>query len=406
VSALSKSGRAGSTDTEVLIVGAGIAGLTAAIALDRLGIKVEIIERAQALTQAGTALSLWPNALAALDHIGLGDEVSAIGVEEPAGIGCRPDGQEIFKLDQSRLNRQLGKATEIVFRAELQRVLLEGAKDIPTRMHTAAISVSAEVDEGVVKLSTGETMRAPVVLACDGVRSVAREFVGNPAPRFRDRTSWRAVLGASSDLVSTARLTVGHGQQFIMSPMSDGLVFWAADVGLPEGANAALSDKKSFLHAAFKNWHDPIGELIERTDEERLVIADFYDCLPDHLRKGPIALLGDAAHSMTPDLGQGACQGIEDAVVLAACFDSGSDRLTALATYESVRLRRVRSIVRESGWIGRIATIRSPRVAAIRDLGTRYMPGWLNARLVARYASEGAFRRNLGKVSGSRRFGT
>ncbi len=388
------------SDPGALIVGAGIAGLTAAVALDRIGVKVEIVERATALTQAGTALSLWPNALAALKHIGLGDAVSGIGVDEPAGIGCRPDGEEIFRLDQSRLNQQLGTATQIVFRAELQRVLLERARHIPTRLHTSAVSITSHGSEGRVVLSSGEELAAHLVLACDGVHSVAREFVGNPVPRFQNRSSWRAVLDGSSDLVPTARLTVGNGQQFITSPMRDGLVFWAADVGLPERTNAALVDKRGFLRAAFSGWHHPIGELIRRTDEEQLVIADFYDSVPRRLSAGRVVLLGDAAHPMTPDLGQGACQGIEDAVVLAACVATESDPLMALAKYESARLRRVRTIVRDSRRIGRLATLRSPSLSSIRDVGTRHLPEWLNARLVARYASEDAFRRSLRMASG------
>jgi len=384
----------------VLIIGAGIAGLTAAVALDRIGVQVEVVERATALTQAGTALSLWPNALAALDHIGLGQAVAAIGVEEPVGIGCRPSGEQIFRLDQSRLDRRLGMATQIVFRADLQRVLLEATKHIPTRLETSATSIAEQGNDAVVELSTGETLRAPLVAACDGVHSVARRFVGNPAPRFQNRTSWRAVLDGSADLVPTARLTVGGGQQFIASPMGRGLVFWAADIGLPEGANAALVDKKAFLRAAFAGWHHPIGELIERTDEGQLVIADFYDSVPRRLGAGPVVLLGDAAHPMTPDLGQGACQGIEDAVVLAACLDAQPDRPAALARYESARLRRVRTVVRDSRRIGRIATVRSPGLVAVRDVGTRYLPGWLNARLVARYASEDAFRSSLRRAAG------
>jgi 2-polyprenyl-6-methoxyphenol hydroxylase-like FAD-dependent oxidoreductase len=390
------------SDHEVLIVGAGIAGLTAAVALDRVGVKVAVVERATALTQAGTALSLWPNALAAFDHIGLGEAVAGIGVEEPVGIGCRPGGEQIFQLDQSRLVRQLGMATQIVFRGDLQRVLLEATKHIPIRLETGATSVSEQGSQGVVELSTGETIRAHLVAACDGVHSIAREFVGNPAPRFQNRTSWRAVLDGSSDLVPTARLTVGRGQQFIASPMGRGLVFWAADVALPEGTNAALVDKKAFLQAAFGGWHDPISELIERTNEDQLVIADFYDAVPRRLTAGPVVLLGDAAHPMTPDLGQGACQGIEDAVVLAACIEGEPDRSAALARYEHARLRRVRAMVRDSRRIGRIATLRSPSLVALRDLGIRCMPGWLNARLAARYASEDAFRRSLRGAMGWR----
>jgi len=390
---------AGTSDAEILIVGAGIAGLSAAIALDRIGIGVQIVERATALTQAGTALSLWPNALVALQQIGMGGVVGDIGIDEPSGVGCRPSGREIFKLDQGRLSQRLGMATQIVFRAELQRVLMKAAEHIPIRLHTHAVSITADGRTGRVALSTGERLRSGAVLACDGVHSTARSFVGNRAPSYRHHTSWRAVLHDSAELVPTARLTIGRGQQFIMSPMKGTLVFWAADVALPEGTNAAMADKKAFLRAAFDGWHSPICELIERTDEEQLVIADIYDSVPDHLVRGPVALLGDAAHPMTPDLGQGACQGIEDAVVMAACLDGEPDRLVALLNYETVRLRRVRTIVRDSRRIGRLATARSPAVATARDLVTRYMPPWLNARLVARYASEDAFIRNLHRAT-------
>jgi 2-polyprenyl-6-methoxyphenol hydroxylase-like FAD-dependent oxidoreductase len=387
------------SEADVLIVGAGITGLSAAIALDRVGIKVEIVERASALTEAGTALSLWPNALAALRQIGLEHDIADIGMKESSGIGCRPSGKEIFKLDQTQLSQQLGLATQVVFRAELQRVLLDTAAHIPTRLHTQAVSITADGQAGIVELSTGERLRSEVVLACDGVHSTGRTYVGNPAPTYLNRTSWRAVLRGSTQLVPAARLTIGRGQQFIMSPLKGGLVYWAADVAMPEGANAALADKKAFLRAAFDGWHDPVCELIERTEEDQLVIADFYDSIPVHLAKGPVALLGDAAHPMSPDLGQGGCQGIEDAAVMAACLNGEPDRYVALAKYEGVRLHRVRTIVRDSHRIGRIATAKSPAVVTARDLAARCMPSWLNARLVARYASEDAFLRNLGRVA-------
>jgi 2-polyprenyl-6-methoxyphenol hydroxylase-like FAD-dependent oxidoreductase len=383
-----------SAEAEVLIVGAGIAGLSAAIALDRVGVSVQVIERAAAMTQAGTALSLWPNALAALEHIGLG-AVTGIGVDEQQGVTRRPSGEDLFRLDQSRLNQRLGMPTQIVLRPTLQQLLLDHASHLPIRMNTPASRIDAGDSSVSVELSTGETLRAPVVLACDGIHSVGRTVVGNPRPTFRGRTSWRAVLEGASHLVSEACLTVGQGKQFIMGSLPGDATYWAADVGLPEGANQRLNDKRAFLSDQFSGWHDPIPELIERTDEDRLVIADLYDSVPQRLIAGRVALLGDAAHPMTPDLGQGACQGIEDAVVLASCFSQERDRDLALARYQSARLRRVRRIVRESRLIGRLATTTSPSASFARDVTARHMPQWLNARLVARYASEGAFGKTL-----------
>jgi 2-polyprenyl-6-methoxyphenol hydroxylase-like FAD-dependent oxidoreductase len=203
------------------------------------------------------------------------------------------------------------------------------------------------------------------------------------------------VLDDAADLVPSATLTVGEGNQFIAGRLRDGAIYWAADVGLAEGANAAMGDHRGFLLNVFKTWHEPIPDLIERTTNDELVIADFYDSIPRNLVVGHVAVLGDAGHPMTPDLGQGACQAIEDAVVLAECLRTIGDRKDALAQYEALRLRRVRSIVRGSRRLGRLATAKSPPAVAIRDFIARHLPASLNAQITARVASEAAFSRTL-----------
>jgi 2-polyprenyl-6-methoxyphenol hydroxylase-like FAD-dependent oxidoreductase len=203
------------------------------------------------------------------------------------------------------------------------------------------------------------------------------------------------VLHGATDLVDETCLTAGQGKQFITSRLLGDLTYWAADVALPEGANAAMTGRKRFLLSQFAGWHDPITELIERMDEDRLFIADFYDSTPRALATGRIALLGDAAHPMTPDLGQGACQGIENAVVIADCLSRPGEREAALKLYGSLRLRRVRHIVRESRYLGLLATSSSPVVVGIRNLVARSMPNWVNSRIVGRYASEESFLQTL-----------
>ncbi len=387
-----------STDrADAVIVGAGIAGLAAAIALDRAGIRVKVVERATAHSQAGTALSLWPNALVALDRIGLSEQIAEIGIEEPEGVIRKPSGELIVRLDQSRLHERMGRRTLIVHRAELQRVLLEAASHVPIVMKAPARLIFSDENGGVVELEDRTHLRAPVILACDGIHTIARSSVNNPTPKFRGRTSWRAVMEGVADLVTETCLTAGEGKQFIVSAMRGGLTYWAADVALPEGANAGMSPagRKAFLLSEFAHWHEHICELIDRMDENRLVIADFYDSVPTTLRTGRVALLGDAAHPMTPDLGQGACQGIEDAVVIAECLGRSDDPEVALEQYESLRLARVQRVVRESRRIGVLATCSTPVLVGLRDLVARYMPTSVNGRIVARYASEQSFLKTL-----------
>jgi 2-polyprenyl-6-methoxyphenol hydroxylase-like FAD-dependent oxidoreductase len=384
-----------SVSTDAVIVGAGIAGLTAAIALDRAGLQVQVVERAIALTQAGTALSLWPNALAALEHIRLRDAVTGIGMAEPAGVVKDSSGKVLMTIDQKRLSEDLGSQTLIVRRSDLQHLLLDRASHLRVRLNTRATRIGLEDNSALVSLVGGEPLRASVVLACDGIRSIARPLFDNPPLTYRGRTSWRAVLDDAAHLSAAATLTVGGGNQFIAGPLRDGAVYWAADVGLPEGANVAMADRKGFLLNTFATWHDPIPELIERTDNDQLVIADFYDSVPKRLVSGRVALLGDAGHPMTPDLGQGACQGIEDAVVMAACLKLVDGPAEALSKYESLRLRRVQRVVRSSRRLGRLATSRSAVVVSARNFVARTMPSSANARITAGVAGEAAFTRTL-----------
>jgi len=388
-----------SREPDVLVVGAGIAGLTSAIALGQVGITVQIIERARALTPTGGALTIWPSAQAALERIGLAKAVADIGYKEPNGTICEWSGRVITKLDQSRLHERLGTPTLSVHRGELQRVLLDAASHLPVRLQTPAKQVGTDPAGAFVQLSDGEKLRATVVLACDGVRSVGRRLTGNPEPRYTGRTSFRAVVDDSDCRVSEACLSAGQGKQFIVSPMAGDRTYWAADIGMPEGASEALRDRKGFLLESFAQWHYPISELIERTPVKSLVIADVYESVPKTLTAGRVALLGDAAHPMRPDLAQGACQGIEDGVVLATCLARDHNPAIALANYEAARLRRVRSMVRESRRLNRFATTQSGVVSAVRNASVAHMPGWLNRNLVARYASERAFLQTVPSVT-------
>jgi len=304
----------------------------------------------------------------------------------------------LITVNQNLLSHDLGSQTLIVRRSDLQHLLLDAASHLPIRLKTSAEHIGLEEDSVNVALAGGESLRSSVVLACDGIRSIARALVDNPRLTYRGRTSWRALLDDASALAPAATLTVGGGNQFIAGPLRDGAVYWAADVGLPEGANAALTDRRSFLLEVFSTWHDPIPELIALTANDRLVIADLYDSMPRTLTQGRLALLGDAAHPMTPDLGQGACQGIEDAVVLAACMRNIDNPLSALVKYESLRLPRARRIVRSSRRLGQLATSKSAVVVGVRNRVSRHIPQSINARIAARFASENAFRRTLPRL--------
>lgn len=374
-----------------MVVGAGIAGLATAIALHRRGVEVEVLERAHALTEVGAALSLWPNALAALAELGLEDGALAVGSPEVSGTLRSPSGAVIMRGDEGQLRRALGGPTIAIHRADLQRLMLDAASGIPIRLGCPCVSVEVEPDRVIARRADGSHSDADALIGSDGIHSLVRTSVfGAEPPRYVGCTTWRAVVAA--DWVTEGWLTIGGGKQFIASPITHGRAYWAAGVTLPEGANDRMPACLPFLARAFQGWHAPIAQLLAVSSEEDLIRADIYDRpTPIRMARGSVALAGDAAHPMTPDLGQGGCQALEDAVVLAACLDRFAQPAPAFAAYESARLARVERIVRDSHGMGQLVGITNPLLHMARDVVLRLTPTTLRLHRLAAYGSRTAF---------------
>jgi len=230
------------------------------------------------------------------------------------------------------------------------------------------------------------------VIGADGINSAVRAWVAGP-DRRRDceRTAWRAVIANDSGLIDRTWLTVGVALQLIASPAPNGLAYWAADTPKEERAEEGPPVLKQELHRLFDSWHEPIPAIIDATPAESLIVTDIFDRPPPkQLSRGAVALVGDAAHAMTPDLGQGACQALEDAAVLLSCANGNEDVLSVFATYERRRLRHIRTVVRDSYVIGKLATARHPSAARLRNGLVRITPESLHNRRLARYASVSA----------------
>jgi 2-polyprenyl-6-methoxyphenol hydroxylase-like FAD-dependent oxidoreductase len=358
----------------VIVVGGGIGGLTTAIALHRVGIDADVYEQAETLREVGAGIGLASNALRALDALGLAVELQR-GSITALQVGLRrPDGGVLVPVAVDDLSRGVG-AVAVVHRAELLALL--GRHVEPSRVHLGHRCVDVQEDANGVsaRFDNGKTVRADAVIAADGLRSAVRaQLFGNPAPRYAGYTAWRSVVSTSIP-ESTMTETWGRGCRFGIVPMASGRVYWFATRNAPEGQRDPSMKTKATLAELFRGWHRPIEELIGASTEESILRNDIYDM--DPLRrfvKGRVALLGDAAHPMTPNLGQGACQAIEDGVVLAALLKSVPRIEEALAEYERRRLDRTRKILLWSRWLGKIAQIENPVLCALRDFGMRMAP--------------------------------
>jgi 2-polyprenyl-6-methoxyphenol hydroxylase-like FAD-dependent oxidoreductase len=352
------------------IVGAGIGGLVTAIGLQRAGADVTVFERAPGPAVAGSGLSLFGNAFTALDVVGVGDAVRALGApqEELRAVQQRPDGRWLAVVPPSAMTE-----LRVVHRADLHRVL------------------EANLKPGTIQYGTEARAGAldgfDVVVAADGLRSRTRgSWPGDPGVRYSGYSTWRGVTGVPVDLLGAAGETVGDGLRFGLAPLLDGRVYWYAVATMPAGT--VLDDEYAEVVRRFSGWHAPIADVVAATAPETVFRLDIYDLagpMPT-FRRGRTVLLGDAAHAMTPDLGQGAGQAMEDAAtltrLLAAVAASARPETAvverALSEYDRMRRARTRPIAARARRFGALLQ----NGGRLRDVVLRLAPPRLMARQI------------------------
>jgi 2-polyprenyl-6-methoxyphenol hydroxylase-like FAD-dependent oxidoreductase len=364
-----------------VVVGGGIGGLAAGAALARSGWQVVVCERAGSLEPVGAGISLWPNALRALDRLGGGDAVrarAAIG----AGTGVRrPDGAWLGRSDVAvAVRARFGDPLVVLARSELVDLLAALVPPGSLRLGAAAETVEPgdPLDPDAparVVLVGGERLAADLVVGADGAWSATRAAVlpGAPGPVYAGYTTWRFLAPVPAPVVGSE--TWGpRGQRFAVVPMAGGRVDCYATATGPPGVRAP--DEAEELRARFGSWHAPIPGLLAGLRPGQVLHHDVQElpALPA-LHRGRVALLGDAAHAMTPELGQGGCLALEDAVTLAALTAhvgaSGPGLAAALAGYSAERLPRTTAVARRSRSVARLTQATGPVGTRLRDLSGR-----------------------------------
>lgn len=356
---------------KAVVIGGGVGGLAAGVALRRKGWDVTVLERAPMIEPVGSGLAISANALKALDAVGLGDRIRALSAAEgPFGVR-RSDGRWMVRATEADADADYGDSVVVLLRATLMEVLLDALGHDRLLLGTAVKDVDA--DRGVVRTEAGD-LDADLVVAADGIHSATRRalFPGHPGPAYSGVTAWRG-------LVPRGGLTVPRSESWGRGTVvgvhllaGDVVYFYATDV-LPAGTVHA--DEREELLRRFGGWHEPIPALLRAADPAMIIRNDIHHQarpLPA-FHRGRVALVGDAAHAMTPNLGQGACQAIEDGVVLAHV--AGGD----LAAYSAARVERTTKIVQRSMTLCRMSKIRNPAAVWLRDAGlsaaARLSPG-------------------------------
>ncbi len=372
-----------------VVVGGGIGGVVAALALRRIGWSATVLERTPEPADRGSGITLFPNAMRALDAIGVGNAVRSAGAPVPNGSSGlrRPNGQVV--VDGSTVPPVAGLF--VFHRADLHRALRKQLDPGMLRTGVEVTAVRATGGRGVVEVADGEPWTADLVVAADGLRSLVRTALHprHPGPRYAGYTSWRSVTAAPVQLDGVAGETWGAGERFGILPLPDGRVYWFAVANLPPGTRFPAHEE---VTRRFGRWHPPIPELLAASAADSVLSLDVYDLtlpLPS-FAVGPIALLGDAAHAMTPDVGQGAGQACEDAAVLAASLRgvrNAAGLSAALRHYDAERRPRTERVVAAARRMGRLGQTSAPLAVAMRTALMRLTPPAASLRMIDKITS-------------------
>ncbi|UZJ32700.1 FAD-dependent monooxygenase [Streptomyces endophytica] len=375
--------------SSAVVVGGGIGGLAAALGLRRIGWDVTVVERAPVLDDAGAGISLHANGIRALDALGVGAAVRAAARPQYVGGTRTPDGRRLARMDGVALERELGTPIVGIPRATLHRVLRDA-------LPAGSLLIGAEVtsvdrsDPARVRIPVGETvLDADLVVAADGINSRLRgQFLpGHPGPAYSGSTVLRALTEHPVELRTDFELTWGPGAEFGHIAFTDGRAEWHAVLNSPAGVR--FPDPLAEMRRRFGDWHDPIPALLDATRPEAVLHHDINELatpLPTYA-VGRTALLGDAAHAMTPNLGQGACQALEDAATLAAALATEPGVEAALTRYDAERRPRSQSVARAARQAGRMGQqLTHPVALALRNTALRLAPSRATVRTILRHA--------------------
>lgn len=337
-------------DLKVVIIGAGMGGLATGIAMRQAGYTVELYDRVSELRPAGAGISLWSNGVKVLNRLGLGKEIAAIGGPMERVAYYSHAGEKLTEFSLQPLVDRVGQQPYPVARTDLQGMLLDQFGKENVQLNSKCVSIEQDHNGVTATFENGHKTTADVLVGADGTHSSTRSYVlGHTVERrYVGYVNWNGLVPASEDIapLNSWDVYVGEHKRASMMPVGGDRFYFFFDVPLPQGAPSG-ADHRADLSHFFQGWAAPVQRLIDRLDPQKTNRVEIHDIEPlQTLTRGRVALLGDAAHSTAPDLGQGGCQAMEDALVLATYLQSTNLSVEdALKRYEDARRDRVADII-------------------------------------------------------------
>jgi 2-polyprenyl-6-methoxyphenol hydroxylase-like FAD-dependent oxidoreductase len=364
---------------QLAIIGGGIAGLTFARCLDTEKFECHIFEKKSEFGEIGAAISVFPNALCVMDHLGLFEQITSTGGAFKKVFLKTSTGKILSKSEPN-----YEYPTLCMHRADLHKILLNG---VPATLYTNhTLKGITQNSDGTVTITfeNGYSKVVDAVVGADGIHSAVRQHViGDGAPVFRGYNVWRGVV-KSDFAVGYGSETFGSGKRVGIVPIKDGYYGWWATCNEEYLEGDEPEQAKEKLLRLFGDWHEPIPELIRNT--ELILKNSLCDRIPTAgWTKGTVTLLGDAAHPTTPNLGQGGCMAMEGAYILATALNTYGLTPKAFKRYEELHFPRAKSIVKESLQLGKMGQISNPILVKMRNLAFQLMPSSAAMKLIDKY---------------------
>ena len=358
---------------QIAIIGGGIGGLTAALALQQSGFQFDVFEQAPALHDVGAAIAIWPNAMRILQRLNLADAIL-----EKAGVM-----EEIRWVDQrgwliNRVSIADHKFPAVALhRADLQNTLVRALPPSSLHLGHELTDQTQRGDKMIATFANGHSIEAEFLIGADGIHSRVREqFLDDGPPVDRGYIVWRGISPAIPTSIPSAAAVEfhGRGKRFGLGPVGRGRLGWWAS------ANNPITDE---LPRLFDGWHRSVLELIESTPPSSILKTTASDRLPSKVwGRGRMTMLGDAIHPTTPNLGQGGCLAMEDAFVLATCLQKYGTVEEALRNYEQLRYKRTAAISKYSRYYGSMGQWEDIWSRALRKTSLALVPESVMKRLM------------------------
>ncbi len=370
-----------SQHTPFLIIGGGIAGLTMAVGLQQNGIDAVVAEAAPEFKPVGAGLVLAANAMKAYQVLGLEKKIAGAGNALNEIDILDHKGKSITSTDLGSIGD--GTPNVAIHRAALHQVLLKELKAENILNDFRSQEISQVGNQYRVIFENGHSITCDHLISAEGIHAVVRDwaFPGSKL-RYSGYTCWRGIAEKADGVaLDKATETWGSSGRFGIVPVGDGKVYWFAVKNGPENSEELRSFRKEDLIDTFSNYHPPIPALIRDTNPDTIIFNDIIDLKPiPKFAKDNLVLIGDAAHATTPNMGQGACQAIEDAVILTECIKNEPTVAKAFTNFERKRLRRTHQIVNRSWTLGKIGQLENPALISLRNLLLRSMPLSINRK--------------------------